>query len=93
MNDIRSRREDILQLADSHGAKNVRVFGSIVRDQAGPESDIDFLVRMKPDRSLLDRIGLIQDLQDLLQNPVDVVNERALHRAIRDEVLSEAISL
>jgi predicted nucleotidyltransferase len=93
MTDIQAHRDQILQLARAHGARNVRVFGSVARGQSDAASDIDLLVEMAPDRSLLDRIALIHDLQDLLGWPVDVINERALHRAIRDRVLAEAVQL
>ena len=63
LNDILSRREDILRIAARHGAHHVRVFGSVVRDEAGEGSDVDFLVRLDDDRSLIDHIALIQDLE------------------------------
>ena len=90
---IRDCRREILRLAESHGALHVRVFGSIARGQANEDSDLDLLVEMAPDRSLIDRIGLVHDLEDLLGRPVDVVNERALHETLRDEVLAEAVDL
>ncbi len=91
--DIRRHRDEILRLAQRHGAGRVRVFGSVARGAGRSDSDLDLLVEMAPDRSLIDRIGLIHDLQDLLDRPVDVVNERALHAMIRDEVLTEAVDL
>lgn len=93
LNNIMDRRGEILQLAAKHGATNVRVFGSVVRGQAGEGSDVDVLVRLDDDRSLLDHIALMQDLEDLLGCHVDVVEDRALHRLIRDRVLSEAVQL
>ncbi len=93
LNDILSRREDILRIAARHGARGVRVFGSVVRGQAGEDSDVDFLVRLDRDRSLLDHVALMQDLEDLFGCRVDVVTERALHRLIRDRVLAEAVPL
>jgi len=90
---LRERRDDILRLARAHGASRVRVFGSVARGQAGGRSDLDLLVQMAPDRSLLDRIALTRDLEDLLGTSVDVVNERAVHDLIRNEVLAEAIDL
>jgi predicted nucleotidyltransferase len=93
LSDIKQKREDILRIAYSHGADQVRLFGSIARGTAGPFSDLDILVRMKPDSSLLDRIALMQDLEDLLHIKVDVVNEKALHKAIRQTVLQEGIPL
>ncbi|NES03633.1 MAG: DNA polymerase subunit beta [Okeania sp. SIO2F4] len=63
---LQQKREEILNLAAQHGASNIRIFGSVARDEEREDSDIDFLVDMESDRSLLDRIGLIQDLEDLL---------------------------
>ena len=87
------KRADILALAAKHGAANVRLFGSVVRGDARPDSDVDFLVDMAPDRSLLDRIGLIQDLQDILGRKADVVTETTLHWFIRKAVLKQAMPL
>jgi predicted nucleotidyltransferase len=91
--DLKARREPILGIAARHGARNVRVFGSVARGDAGPDSDVDFLVEMDADRSLLDHIGLVQDLEDYLGRKVDVVSDRALHWFIRDRVLAEAVPL
>ena len=93
LSEIQKRRAEILNIAASHGADNVRVFGSVVRDEAGPQSDLDLLVRMSPKSSLLDRIAIKQDLEDLLGVSVDIVNEKALHALIREKVLSEGVLL
>ena len=53
---LQERRSDILQLATRHGARRVRIFGSIIRGTATENSDIDLLVAFEPDRSLLDRL-------------------------------------
>jgi predicted nucleotidyltransferase len=90
---LRAKREDILRTAARHGASNVRVFGSVARGEAGPSSDIDFLVELAPDRSLLDQVALLQDLEDLLGRRVDVVEPEGLHWYIRDQVLKEAVPL
>jgi predicted nucleotidyltransferase len=87
---LQEKREEILQTAAQYGAYNVRVFGSVVRGEARPDSDVDFLVEMDPHRSLLDLGGLLMDLQDLLGREVDVVTEKGLHWYIRDQVLAEA---
>ena len=87
---IKSKRQEILAVAAKHGARNLRVFGSVARGEARPESDLDILVEMEPGRSLMDHIALMQDLEDLLQRKVDVVSEKALHWYIRDRVLAEA---
>lgn len=87
------KREDILRIAAKHGAFNVRVFGSMARGEASTESDVDFLIDMEEDRSILDLSGFLLDLQDLLGCDVDVVTENGLHWYIRDRVLQEAVSL
>ena len=90
---LKLKREDIARAAARHGARNVRVFGSVARGEADEASDIDFLVEMAPGRSLLDMGGLLMELRELLQRDVDVVSERGLRREIRDRVLREAVPL
>ncbi len=90
---LRARREEILRLAASHGARNIRVFGSVARGEADQASDVDFLVEMEPGRTLLDMGGLLMDLQALLGRHVDVISARGLRPSIRDRVLREAVAL
>ena len=87
---LRLKRNDILRLASRHGAKNVRIFGSAARGEAGPESDVDFLVKMEEGRSLLDLSALVAKLQDLLGHKVDVVSEDGLYWLLRRRILKEA---
>lgn len=84
------RRAEVLRLAERHGAKNVRVFGSVARGEATESSDLDLLVDWDSGRSLLDHVRLVQDLEALLQTNVEIGTERSLHRLVRDRVLSEA---
>jgi uncharacterized protein len=90
---LKEKREEILCICAMHGARNVRVFGSVARGEADEQSDIDFLVDMEPGRSLLDLCGLLMDLQALLGQNVDVVTERGLKPRIRERVLAEAVAL
>ncbi len=90
---LQEKRSEILNLAARHGASNVRIFGSVARGEAKSGSDVDFLVEMEPGRSLLDRVALIQDLEDLLGRKVDVANLRGLRDIWRDRILNEAIPL
>ena len=90
---LRSKREEILRLASRHGARNVRVFGSVARGEADEQSDVDLLVDLEPGRNLLDLGGLLMDLRDLLRRKVDVVTERGLKARIRSRVLQEAVPL
>jgi predicted nucleotidyltransferase len=90
---IRAKREEILNLAAKHGALNVRLFGSVARNEAGPESDVDFLVDLGPKRTPWFPGGLINDLENLLGCRVDVITEKGLRGRIRDRVLKEAVPL
>ena len=88
-----SKRAEILEIAARHGARKVRVFGSVARGTARPSSDIDFLVEMEEGRSLLDHAALILDLERLLKRSVDVASERGLRRLVRKKVLKDAIAV
>jgi len=90
---IEKKRDEILNIASRHGASRVRVFGSVSRSEAGPESDIDFLVELEPGRTLLDHAALYLELKQLLGREVDVVTEKGLRPGIRERVLKEAVPL
>ena len=87
------KREEIRDIAARHGAYNIRIFGSVVRGEAGPDSDIDFLIDVGPTTSSWFPAGLILDLQEVLGRPVEVVTEKALNPYIREHVLREAAPL
>jgi hypothetical protein len=84
------RTEEIRRLAKLHGARDLRVFGSVARGEANEDSDLDLLVAREPGRSLMDHAALVQDLQDLLGVRVHVGTEKSLHWYVRDRILSEA---
>ena len=87
---LRARRKDVLRLASARGAHTVRVFGSVARGEAGADSDIDLLIDVEPGRSLLDVVGLWQDLEALLGRRVDLLTEAGLHPYLRERILREA---
>ncbi|MEA5534923.1 nucleotidyltransferase family protein [Crocosphaera sp. XPORK-15E] len=90
---IQEKRENILKIAAQHGAFNIHIFGSVARGEETQDSDIDFLVEMESGRNLLDRIGLIQDLEDYLGCKVDVATVKSLRDYFREKILKEAIPL
>jgi len=90
---LQFRRDDILSIAEHHGARNVRVFGSVARGDARPDSDVDILVDIEPGRSLFDLGGLLSELQTLLGVDVDGVTEKGLRPRIRAQVMREAVPL
>ena len=90
---IENHRTEILALADRHGVRDVRVFGSMARGDADDASDVDLLVSLSPERTGLALGALLIDVQGLLNRRVEVVTENSLHPEIRDRVLQEAQSL
>jgi predicted nucleotidyltransferase len=90
---IRAKRAEILRTAHKHGARNVRLFGSVARGETRPESDVDFLIDAGPVTSSWFPAGVVVDLEDLLGRPVEVVTENGLNPLIRERVLEEAVPL
>lgn len=87
---LREKREEILRIAEKHGARNVRVFGSVAKGEATPTSDIDLLVDAVEETSPWFPAGLIAELEDLLGRQVDVVTADSLYWLLRRRILKEA---
>jgi uncharacterized protein len=90
---LRRKRKEILRIAAKHGVGSIRVFGSTVRGDPGPESDFDLLVEVTGPTTPWFPGGLVADLEGLLGRPVDVVETDALRESLRRHVPSEAIPL
>jgi len=90
LNQLRENRDELLSLAKKRGAFNVRVFGSVSRGDENAKSDIDFLITLEKGRSLLDLIGLQQDLSKFLICKVDVVTDDSLNKYLQDQIINEA---
>ncbi|MDJ0730308.1 MAG: nucleotidyltransferase domain-containing protein [Crocosphaera sp.] len=88
------KREEIINIAAKHGAYNVRIFGSVAREEDDENSDIDFLIDYDLSKtSSWFPMGLILELETLLKHKVDIATDDSLHYFIRDKVLEEAIKL
>lgn len=87
---IESHRDQIRALAARYGIERVRVFGSMVRDDADANSDIDLLVALPEGASGLALGGLLMDVEELTRRKVDVLTEAGLHPALRERILREA---
>ena len=90
---LRLKREDILGLAAMYGARDVRLFGSVARQDAGPKSDVDFLVDMEPGRSFLDLVAFLQELEELLGCKVDVITDGGVSPYLGSKIYAEAVPL
>jgi predicted nucleotidyltransferase len=90
---LHQQREAILRIAGKYGARNVRVFGSTSRGEENDTSDIDLLVDLESGRSLLDQVGLKQEIEELLGRRVDIVVEGGISPYLEERILSEAVPL
>lgn len=90
---IKTKRADILRISARYGARNVRLFGSVTRNEATDQSDIDMLVDMESGRDLLDLIGVEQDLEELMGCQVDILTPEGLSPYLRAQIDSEAVPL
>lgn len=93
LDDLRALRGEIMKLAQKYGAYNIRVFGSVARGEATPESDVDFLVSFNEDASIFDEVGLWLDLKELLQREVDLSSDDTLKEYVRLSALRDAVPL
>lgn len=90
---VQRNRNTILRIVRKHGGNSVRVFGSVARGDAGPESDIDLLVEMDPGSGLLAQAAMLLALERALGCDVDLVTPQGLTERIRERVLREAVPL
>jgi hypothetical protein len=88
---LKRRRNDLLAAAALHGASNLRVFGSVARGEERPDSDVDLLIDLSPDRGWADYLALVEELERIIGRRVDLVLERSLSRHLRPYV--EALPL
>ncbi len=94
LSEVQANKEVIKALAEQHGARNIRLFGSVSRGEERPDSDVDFLVDFPRGYDLFSqRLPLIEKLSNLLHRRVEVVPEHELNRYIREQVLNEAMDL
>jgi hypothetical protein len=94
LNELQTKKNDILTLASRYGARRIRVFGSVARGEEHPNSDIDFLVDFPSGYDLFtQRLPLTQSLAELLDRKVELIPEHELNRHIRQRVMEEAVEI
>lgn len=87
--EIKQIKNRILPILKSRDIKKAAIFGSYVRNEQKPESDIDILVELKKGNSLFDLIGLEFDLQDKLGKKVDLLTYKSIHPLLKESILRE----
>lgn len=90
LEDLHSRRDQLLAVAARHGASNVRLFGSVLRHEERPDSDVDLLIDMAEGRGFDDYLALVEELEGILARRVDVVIDRSLSPHFRPYIEAEA---
>jgi uncharacterized protein len=90
---LKEKRMEIIRIAERHGARNIRVFGSAARQEATDDSDVDLLVDMDRGKSYLDLVALWQDLEELLGRKVDVLTDGGISPYLYDSIKKEAVAL
>lgn len=90
---LKNKKLQIERIMQKYGAKNIRVFGSVAREEDKENSDIDFIVNMDEDRSAFDLIHLIEELEGFLKRKVDIVDEEAIHWYLKKKIQNEVIVL
>ncbi len=94
LDDLHSHKTTIEALAEQHGARRIRVYGSVARREERPDSDVDFLVELPRGYDLFtQRLPLAQKLSELLQRNVELVPEHELNHHIREQILREAVQI
>lgn len=86
-------RDEVIAIARAHGGRDVRVFGSVARGTDTAASDIDLVVTLPPETSLMAIARLERDLSDVLGCPVDVVSGSTLRESLAERVRLEAVPL
>ena len=93
MLELKSHEKRLREICKQHMVGRLYLFGSAVSRQFGDKSDIDFLVEFEENKSLFDLIRLKNQLEDLLNKPVDIVTENSVHSTLKEHILNEAIQL
>ena len=93
LSQLREKRAAILSIAHQYGVSYIRVFGSVARDEATPESDVDLLVTMPDGASIFDMVGLWLDLKELLQCEVSLVSDQVNDTPFLEQIEKGAIFL
>ena len=83
--------EKIIQVLKNQGAKKIFIFGSYIRGEERPQSDIDIIVEFLERKSLLDIVGIEQDLSEALGIKADLLTEKSISPYLIDRIKKERV--
>ncbi len=86
-------KRKIMPILNRYGVRKAGIFGSVVRGETKKNSDIDILVEIKKDISLLDFIGMKQEIADILKLKVDLVEYTTIKPLLKDRILKEEVRI
>ena len=90
---IAELKSQIIPILREHDVIHAAVFGSFARGEEKEDSDLDILVELREDKSLLDLVALKLDLQEILKREIDVVTYNAIYPEIRERILREQVPI
>jgi uncharacterized protein len=93
LGELRAHRDEIMKLGEHFGIRNIRVFGSVARGEATPDSDLDLLVDVDRGHGYFDMAGFALGVEDELGVFTQIATPGGLKLRMRDRVLREAIAL
>ena len=90
---IEEIKKKIVPILEKYGVKRAGIFGSVVRGEAGIDSDVDILVELPKGASLLDLVGLKIELEEELERKVDVLTYDSIYHLLRQPILNEQVGI
>ncbi|HDZ16955.1 hypothetical protein LCGC14_1554850 [marine sediment metagenome] len=84
-------KKKIISILIKHGIKKILVFGSYVRNEATPKSDLDLIVEFPEGTSLIDHVGIEIELSEALNMKIDLLSRNGISPYIKNQVLKDAI--
>lgn len=93
IDELRGKRDQILEIARRHGVRRVHLFGSVLRGGTTRSSDVDFLIEVEGPTTPWFPGGLVAELEGLLGCRVDVVEPGAIREGLKEAILREAVPL
>ena len=91
--DINDIKIKILPILKKYNVKKAGIFGSVARNEANEESDVDILVEIDSDISLLDFIGMKIEIEEILGKKIDLVEYNAIKPLLRKKILKEEVHI